>query len=134
MIRVQCEMGGKNPVVVLADADLDLAVEATAQGAFGSTGQRCTATSRVIVEEAIADALRGAAGGAGEQGAGGQRRSKPRSTWAPRWTRRSSRRTCNYIEIGKRGGRDASLCGGRRLSRRRLSPTATSWSPRSSTT
>jgi acyl-CoA reductase-like NAD-dependent aldehyde dehydrogenase len=45
------EMGGKNPVVVLADADLDLAVEATAQGAFGSTGQRCTATSRVIVEE-----------------------------------------------------------------------------------
>jgi alpha-ketoglutaric semialdehyde dehydrogenase len=55
MIRVQCEMGGKNPVVVLADADLDLAVESTAQGAFGSTGQRCTATSRVIVEEAIAD-------------------------------------------------------------------------------
>jgi len=55
MIRAQCEMGGKNPVVVLADADLDVAVEATAQGAFGSTGQRCTATSRVIVEEAIAD-------------------------------------------------------------------------------
>jgi aldehyde dehydrogenase (NAD+) len=57
MIRVQCEMGGKNPVVVMADADLDVAVEATAQGAFGSTGQRCTATSRVIVEEAIADAF-----------------------------------------------------------------------------
>jgi aldehyde dehydrogenase (NAD+) len=55
MIRVQCEMGGKNPVVVLADADLDLAVESTAQGAFGSTGQRCTATSRVIVEEKVAD-------------------------------------------------------------------------------
>jgi aldehyde dehydrogenase (NAD+) len=55
MIRVQCEMGGKNPVVVMADADLDVAVEATAQGAFGSTGQRCTATSRVIVEETIAD-------------------------------------------------------------------------------
>jgi len=55
MIRVQCEMGGKNPVVVMADADLDLAVEATATGAFGSTGQRCTATSRVIVEESIAD-------------------------------------------------------------------------------
>jgi aldehyde dehydrogenase (NAD+) len=57
LIRVQCEMGGKNPVVVLEDADLDLAVEATAQGAFGSTGQRCTATSRVIVEERIADAF-----------------------------------------------------------------------------
>ncbi len=57
MIRVQCEMGGKNPVVVMADADLELAVEAAAQGAFGSTGQRCTATSRVVVEEAIADAF-----------------------------------------------------------------------------
>jgi alpha-ketoglutaric semialdehyde dehydrogenase len=55
MIRVQAEMGGKNPVLVMADADLDLAVESTAQGAFGSTGQRCTATSRVIVEEAVAD-------------------------------------------------------------------------------
>ena len=57
MIRVQAEMGGKNPVVVLPDADLDLAVESTATGAFGSTGQRCTATSRVIVDEQIADAF-----------------------------------------------------------------------------
>lgn len=57
MIRVQCEMGGKNPVVVMGDADLEVAVEATAQGAFGSTGQRCTATSRVIVEESVADAF-----------------------------------------------------------------------------
>jgi alpha-ketoglutaric semialdehyde dehydrogenase len=57
LARVQCEMGGKNPVVVMADADLDLAVEATAQGAFGSTGQRCTATSRVIVVDSVADAF-----------------------------------------------------------------------------
>lgn len=55
MKKVQCEMGGKNPVVVLADADLQLAATSTAMGAFGSTGQRCTATSRVIVEESIAD-------------------------------------------------------------------------------
>lgn len=53
--RVQCEMGGKNPVVVMEDADLQLAVESTVQGAFGSTGQRCTATSRAIVHEQIAD-------------------------------------------------------------------------------
>src|SRR5207237_6944081 len=53
--RVQCEMGGKNPVVVLEDADMNLAVESTAQGAFGSTGQRCTATSRAVVVEAVAD-------------------------------------------------------------------------------
>ena len=55
LAKVTCEMGGKNPVVVMDDADLDLAVEGTAQGAFGSTGQRCTATSRVILHKAIAD-------------------------------------------------------------------------------
>ena len=55
MKKCQCEMGGKNPVVVLRDADLALATESVAIGAFGSTGQRCTATSRVIVEDAIAD-------------------------------------------------------------------------------
>lgn len=54
-VRVQCEMGGKNPVVVLEDADLALAVESTAQGAFGSTGQRCTATSRAVVVNDVAD-------------------------------------------------------------------------------
>jgi alpha-ketoglutaric semialdehyde dehydrogenase len=54
-IKCQCEMGGKNPIVVLADADLELAVESTLQGAFGSTGQRCTATSRAVVEESIAN-------------------------------------------------------------------------------
>jgi aldehyde dehydrogenase (NAD+) len=53
--KVQCEMGGKNPVVVLEDADLDLAVESTAQGAFGSSGQRCTATSRAVVVNDVAD-------------------------------------------------------------------------------
>jgi alpha-ketoglutaric semialdehyde dehydrogenase len=55
MKKVQCEMGGKNPVVILADADLQLAMEAALFGAFGSTGQRCTATSRVIIAEAVAD-------------------------------------------------------------------------------
>lgn len=54
-IPVQAEMGGKNPVVVLEDCDMDLAVESTAQGAFGSTGQRCTATSRAVVIDRVAD-------------------------------------------------------------------------------
>src|SRR3989440_8066992 len=54
-VRVQCEMGGKNPVVILEAADMGLAVESTAQGAFGSTGQRCTATSRAVVVESVAD-------------------------------------------------------------------------------
>jgi acyl-CoA reductase-like NAD-dependent aldehyde dehydrogenase len=54
-VKAQCEMGGKNPVIVLEDADLDLAVDGIVSGAFGSTGQRCTATSRAVLQEAIAD-------------------------------------------------------------------------------
>ena len=53
--KFQLEMGGKNPVVVLDDADLKVAVESVAQRAFFSTGQRCTASSRVIVTEGIHD-------------------------------------------------------------------------------
>jgi len=56
-VKAQCEMGGKNPVVVLEDADLDLAADGIVSGAFGSTGQRCTATSRAILHESIADDL-----------------------------------------------------------------------------
>jgi aldehyde dehydrogenase (NAD+) len=48
-------MGGKNPMLVLEDADLDLAVKLAVTGGFGLTGQACTATSRVIVEEQVAD-------------------------------------------------------------------------------
>ncbi|HEV8489082.1 MAG TPA: aldehyde dehydrogenase family protein [Candidatus Limnocylindrales bacterium] len=51
--RVSLELGGKNAVVVLADADLDLATDGIIWSAFGTTGQRCTACSRVIVEEAV---------------------------------------------------------------------------------
>ncbi|NMA98382.1 MAG: aldehyde dehydrogenase family protein [Phyllobacteriaceae bacterium] len=53
--KFQLEMGGKNPTVVLDDADLKVAVESVAQSAFFSTGQRCTASSRVIVTEGIHD-------------------------------------------------------------------------------
>jgi aldehyde dehydrogenase (NAD+) len=54
-LRIQLEMGGKNPTIVLADADFHSAVENTVNAAFFSTGQKCTATSRVIVEDAIYD-------------------------------------------------------------------------------
>jgi len=52
-LRIQLEMGGKNPTIVLNDADFNTAVENTVNAAFFSTGQKCTATSRVIVEEGI---------------------------------------------------------------------------------
>ena len=113
MIRVQCEMGGKNPVVVLADAELDVAAEATAQGAFGSTGQRCTATSRVIVEEAIADGFiervveraKKIRVGNGLEGA----------DMGPAVDRGQLDTVLKYIEVGKGEGATL-LCGGRRLS------------------
>ena len=57
MKKMQLEMGGKNPMVVLDDADLNVAVEAVANGAFFSTGQRCTASSRVIVTQGVHDAF-----------------------------------------------------------------------------
>ena len=55
MAKVQLEMGGKNPLVVLDDADLGVAVNAAVQGAYYSTGQRCTASSRLIVTQGIHD-------------------------------------------------------------------------------
>jgi aldehyde dehydrogenase (NAD+) len=58
-VKAQCEMGGKNAVVVLDDADLNLAVDGIVSGAFGSTGQRCTATSRAILQDSIADKVVG---------------------------------------------------------------------------
>ncbi len=54
-IKVQCEMGGKNPLVVLGDADLDHAVDCAVNGAFFSNGQRCTASSRLIVTADVHD-------------------------------------------------------------------------------
>ena len=55
LAKVQLEMGGKNPLVVLDDADLDVAVNAAINGSYFSTGQRCTASSRLIVTEGIHD-------------------------------------------------------------------------------
>ncbi len=53
--RVQCEMGGKNPTVVMPSADVDEAVDVVGTGAFGTTGQSCTAASRAIVHEDVYD-------------------------------------------------------------------------------
>ncbi|HEX8131304.1 MAG TPA: aldehyde dehydrogenase family protein [Pyrinomonadaceae bacterium] len=108
--KVQCEMGGKNPVIVLEDADMNLAVESTAQGAFGSTGQRCTATSRAIVHEKVydnfieritarAEALRLGDG------------SEPDTEVGPLVDGKAFKSVLSYMDIGREDG--ASLvCGG----------------------
>src|SRR5262249_19904782 len=57
MARAQMEMGGKNPTIVLADADLDLPSKLVALAGFGLTGQACTATSRVIVERSVVESF-----------------------------------------------------------------------------
>ncbi len=54
-VRVQAEMGGVNGLIILADADLDNAIDCAINGAFFAAGQRCTATSRILVEAAVAD-------------------------------------------------------------------------------
>ncbi|HKV37656.1 MAG TPA: aldehyde dehydrogenase family protein [Blastocatellia bacterium] len=53
LLKVQLELGGKNPQIVLEDADLDMALAGVIAGAFGSTGQRCTATSRAIILDGV---------------------------------------------------------------------------------
>ncbi|MEO9530072.1 aldehyde dehydrogenase family protein [Roseibium sp.] len=58
--KIQLEMGGKNPLVILDDADLEIAVQCAVDGAFFSTGQRCTASSRLIVTERVHDRFVGA--------------------------------------------------------------------------
>jgi aldehyde dehydrogenase (NAD+) len=111
-IAVQAEMGGKNPVVVLEDADMELAVESTAQGAFGSTGQRCTATSRAIVMETIADEFvekiikraQGIVLGDGMD---------PKNEVGPSVDESQFETVLKYIEIGKEDGAELK-CGGKR--------------------
>jgi len=55
MIPAQCELGGKNPLIVAADAELATAVDCAVQGAFFQTGQRCTASSRLVVDQSIVE-------------------------------------------------------------------------------
>ena len=55
--HIHLELGGKNAIIVLDDADLDLAVDGIVWSAFGTSGQRCTAASRVIVQEGVYEEL-----------------------------------------------------------------------------
>lgn len=110
--KVQCEMGGKNPVVVLEDADLELAVESTAQGAFGSSGQRCTATSRAVVVNKVADEFvdRIAKRAASMRIGNG---ADPNTEMGPSVDESQFKTVLSYIGIGREDGATL-VCGGKR--------------------
>ncbi|MEM9765780.1 MAG: aldehyde dehydrogenase family protein, partial [Pseudomonadota bacterium] len=113
--RFQLEMGGKNPLVVLDDADLDVAVNAAVNGAYFSTGQRCTASSRLIVTdgihsrfvEAVAERLRALR--VDDALADG-------TEIGPVVDETQLGQDLNYVEIGRREG-GSLRTGGERLSR-----------------
>jgi aldehyde dehydrogenase (NAD+) len=110
--KVQCEMGGKNPVVVLEDADMDLAIESTAQGAFGSSGQRCTATSRAVVVDEIADEFVQRISRRAQSmrlGAG----VDPQTELGPSVDENQFTTVLKYIDIGREDGATL-VCGGTR--------------------
>jgi len=112
MKKCQCEMGGKNPLVILSDADLPLAVESAVFGAFASTGQRCTATSRVIIEESVADKfVQGLVERASKLRTGNG--MEPGVDMGPAVDESQLKTDLHYIEIGKKEGK--LLLGGERL-------------------
>ncbi|MEP3277301.1 MAG: aldehyde dehydrogenase family protein [Stappiaceae bacterium] len=113
--KVQLEMGSKNALAVMEDGDLDLAVSCAVNGAFGGTGQKCTASSRLIVHEQIHDAfverlVEGATalkvGHALAEG----------TQIGPVVSAEQLQDNLNYIETGKSEGAEL-LCGGHRLER-----------------
>lgn len=114
LAKVQLEMGGKNPLVVLNDADLEVAVATALQGAFYQTGQRCTASSRIIIERGIYARFRDALA---------QRTRELRvghalhasSQIGPVASAAQLQQNLDYVRAGREEGA-ALLCGGERLS------------------
>lgn len=116
--RISLEMGGKNAIILMDDADVDLAVEGAVWGGFGTTGQRCTAASRVIAHEKVygpfvekfvkrANALRAGNG------------LDPQTEMGPLASQSQLEKTEMYVQIGKQEGA-SMMCGGRRLTEGRL--------------
>ncbi|MBV9758537.1 MAG: aldehyde dehydrogenase family protein [Alphaproteobacteria bacterium] len=114
-IKVQLEMGGKNPLVVLADANLEVAARSALDGAFFSTGQRCTASSRLIVEEAIHDRFVGALTDAIRKQVVDDAR-KQGTTIGPVVSEPQLEQDQHYIGIGQKEGAKLVI-GGERLNR-----------------
>ncbi len=110
------EMGGKNVIMVMEDADVDLAVEGAVWGAFGTSGQRCTASSRMVVHKKVykqfsrklverAQALRVGNG------------ADPKTDMGPVINAEAVEKIRNYIDIGRHEDGATLACGGRRLTK-----------------
>jgi len=117
MARFQLEMGGKNPLVVLDDADLDVAVECAVNGAYFSTGQRCTASSRLVVTDGVHDRFVAALGERIAALRVGDALD-PQTQIGPVVDAGQLESNLRWIEIG-RGEGAALACGGERLNRER---------------
>ncbi len=111
--RTQLEMGGKNPIIVLEDANLDLAVSCTVQGAFGLSGQACTGTSRAIVIKKVLDQFTDKLIEATRQISIGNGLTKG-IKMGPVADTQQEKTILDYIEIGKEEGAEL-LYGGRKL-------------------
>jgi aldehyde dehydrogenase (NAD+) len=112
MTRVQLEMGGKNPLIVLNDARLDLAVTLAVKGGFGLTGQACTASSRVIVEAGLANDFAQALTQAARQLVVGDGLDK-QTHMGPAISQEQLETDLNYVKIGQAEGAKLLTGGGR---------------------
>jgi alpha-ketoglutaric semialdehyde dehydrogenase len=112
-LRIQLEMGGKNPTIVLGDCDFNSAVENVVNAAFFSTGQKCTATSRAIVEESIYDKFVGALVERTKKLKVGDG-MKPDVHIGPAVDQAQLETDLRYIEIGRKEGAALKI-GGNRL-------------------
>jgi acyl-CoA reductase-like NAD-dependent aldehyde dehydrogenase len=110
--RLSLEMGGKNAMIVLDDADADLALEGVLWGAFGTTGQRCTATSRLILQSKIHDRVLGELVDRAKGMKLGDGR-KQGTDVGPLINEASRKKVERYVDIGQAQNADL-LCGGKR--------------------
>ena len=110
--RLSLEMGGKNAQIVLDDADLDLALEGVLWGAFGTTGQRCTATSRLVLQSGIHDRFLSMLVDKARALRLGDGRKKGTDV-GPLVNEAARAKVERYVDIGQAEGADL-LCGGRR--------------------
>src|SRR3989442_169705 len=108
--RLSLEMGGKNAMIVMEDADLDLALDGVLWGAFGTTGQRCTATSRLILHEKIHDTfLRSVCDRAGQLRLGPG--LDPKTEVGPLIHEEARKKVEYYVGVGKEQGASVAIGG-----------------------